>query len=114
MLTPVQDVLKTVRPNQRCISAEQAKQEIQDNEGVLVDVREPQEHAQKAATSAINVPRGLLEFKLPEIVKDAEKPIYVHCAAGGRAVFAAEQLTRIGYQNVTVITCKADDICNIF
>ena len=114
MLTPVQDVLKTVRPNQRCISAEQAKQEIQDNEGILVDVREPQEHAQKAATSAINVPRGLLEFKLPEIVKDAAKPIYVYCAAGGRAVFAAEQLTRIGYQNVTVITCKADDICNIF
>jgi len=114
MLTPVQDVLKTVRPNQRCISSEQAKQEIQDNEGVLIDVREPQEHAQKAATGAVSVPRGLLEFKLPEIVKDAAKPIYVHCATGGRAVFAAEQLTRIGYQNVTVITCKADDICNIF
>lgn len=114
MLISVQDVLKTVRPNQRCITAEVAKQEMAHNQGTLIDVREPQEHAQKSANGAINVPRGLLEFKLPQLITDPAHPVYLHCAAGARAVFAAEQLTRIGYQNVTVITCKADDICQIF
>ncbi|MEI5640254.1 MULTISPECIES: rhodanese-like domain-containing protein [unclassified Pseudoalteromonas] len=114
MLNSVQDVLKTVKPNQRCVDAKQAKAEIAQNQGLLIDVREPGEHQQKAANEAVNIPRGLLEFKLPEIEKDANRPIYLHCAAGGRAVFAAEQLTRLGYTNVTVITCKADVICETF
>ncbi|CAH9064439.1 hypothetical protein PSECIP111951_03352 [Pseudoalteromonas holothuriae] len=114
MLTPVQDLLKIIKPNQRCISALQAKNEIEKNHGLLIDVREPSEYKSKAAAIAINVPRGLLEFKLPEIEKDAKRPIYVHCAAGGRAVFAAEQLTRLGYQNVSVITCKAEEVSQTF
>ncbi|CAM4263875.1 rhodanese-like domain-containing protein [Pseudoalteromonas byunsanensis] len=114
MLTAVQDVLKTVKPNQRCISAQQAKIEIDQNDGLLIDVREPAEYEAQSASGAINIPRGLLEFKLPEIEKDAQRPIYVHCAAGGRAAFAAEQLTRLGYQNVSVITCKASDVCQVF
>ncbi|NOU52930.1 rhodanese-like domain-containing protein [Pseudoalteromonas sp. JBTF-M23] len=114
MLTPVQDLLKIVRPNQRCLTALQAKTEIEQNQGLLIDVREPAEFQAKAAPKAVNIPRGLLEFKLPELEKDAQRPIYVHCAAGGRAVFAAEQLTRLGYQNVSVITCKADEVCQVF
>ncbi|WP_105169346.1 rhodanese-like domain-containing protein [Pseudoalteromonas sp. T1lg23B] len=114
MLTPVQDLLKIVKPTQRCIDAQQAKAEISQNNGLLIDVREPEEHNKKSAAGALNIPRGLLEFKLPEIEKDAERPIYVHCAAGSRAVFAAEQLTRLGYQNVSVISCKAEEICNTF
>ncbi|WP_339140742.1 rhodanese-like domain-containing protein [Pseudoalteromonas galatheae] len=108
MLISAQDVLKTVKPNQRCIDAVQAKSEIAQNNGLVIDVREPAEHSQKAANGAVNIPRGLLEFKLPELEKDADRPIYLHCAAGSRAIFAAEQLTRIGYTNVSVITCKAE------
>ncbi|TMP32679.1 rhodanese-like domain-containing protein [Pseudoalteromonas rubra] len=114
MLTSPQDILKTVRPNQRCITAEQAKAEMAANQGLLIDVREPQEHQEKAASGALNIPRGVLEFQLPTLEKDPGKPLYLHCAAGGRAVFAAEQLTRIGYQNVSVITCKADEVCQVF
>ncbi|WP_440054797.1 rhodanese-like domain-containing protein [Pseudoalteromonas sp. T1lg65] len=114
MLIPVQDLLKTVSPNQRCISATQAKLEIDQNHGLLIDVREPSEHAQGCATGAYNVPRGLLEFKMPELEKDPERPLYLHCAAGGRALFAAEQLTRLGYVNVNVITCKVDEVCKVF
>ncbi|RJE76140.1 hypothetical protein BGP78_14110 [Pseudoalteromonas sp. MSK9-3] len=110
MLTSIQDVLKTVRPNQRCITAAQAKTELLNNHGLLIDVREPSEHQQKSISNTLNIPRGLLEFKLPDIEKDAERPIYLHCAAGGRAIFAAEQLTRIGYQDISVITCKFDDV----
>ena len=114
MLTSIPDLMKIITPNQRRIEAEQAKQELEQNHGLLIDVREPAEHATKAATGAINIPRGLLEMKLMEIEKDPARPIYLHCASGARATLSAEALTRVGYENVTVITCKADTICHVF
>ena len=41
MLTPIPDLMKIVAPNQRRISADQAKQELSENHGLLIDVREP-------------------------------------------------------------------------
>ncbi len=49
MLTSIPDLLKTIIPNQRRIDAQQAKQELASNKGLLIDVREPAEHAAKAA-----------------------------------------------------------------
>ena len=37
--------------------------------------------------------------------------IYLHCASGGRAALAAEQLQRIGYKNVKAISCGHDEVC---
>ncbi|KTF13220.1 rhodanese-like domain-containing protein [Pseudoalteromonas sp. H105] len=114
MLTSIPDLMKIITPNQRRIEAAQAKQELEQNHGLLIDVREPAEHTTKAAIGAINIPRGLLEMKLMEIEKDPARPIYLHCASGARATLSAEALTRVGYENVTVITCKADTICHVF
>ncbi|MFY8275313.1 rhodanese-like domain-containing protein [Pseudoalteromonas sp. SSDWG2] len=114
MLTPIPDLLKTIAPKQRRIDAQQAKSEIDENHGLLIDVREPAEHATRAAVGAVNIPRGVLEMKLMEIEKDPARPIYLHCASSARATLSAEQLTRVGYENVTVISCKADDVCNAF
>ena len=32
----------------------------------------------------------------------------LHCATGGRAILAAEQLKRLGYKHVSVIACHAE------
>jgi phage shock protein E len=114
MLTPIPDLLKTIIPNQRRIDAKQAKQELAENKGLLIDVREPAEHEKNAASGATNIPRGLLEMKLMELEKDAARPIYLHCASGARATLSAEAITRVGYENVTVITCDAEKICQVF
>ena len=42
---------------------------------------------------------------------DADMEIYLHCASGGRAALAAEQLQRIGYTNVKAISCQHNDVC---
>ena len=73
-------------------------------------MRESAEHLSAPAIGAINIPRGVLEMKILEIVKDPERPIYLHCASSLRATLAAEQLARIGYTKVSVITCKIDEV----
>lgn len=114
MLMTVPELVSQAAQTVTCISAAEAKQLIAEQNGLLIDVREPAEHSAKSAAGAINIPRGLLEMKLPELEKDAHRAIFVHCAAGGRATLAAEQLQRIGYQKVYAIRCKADDVCAAF
>jgi phage shock protein E len=110
MLKTIPELIQEAAINIRCISASIAADEIKENDGLLIDVREPSEHLTKGAAGAINIPRGLLEMKLMEIEKDPLRAIYLHCATSARAVLSAEQLARIGYQKVSVITCNMDTI----
>ena len=108
------DLIKQVKQNIRCIDAQTAAAERAQNKGLLIDVREPAEHLAKPAVGAINIPRGLLEMKLMELEQDPNKAIYLHCATSARAALSAEQLKRVGYKNVSVITCNMDDIQRSF
>ncbi|KXI27832.1 rhodanese-like domain-containing protein [Paraglaciecola hydrolytica] len=110
MLLAVGDLIAQVKQNIRCIDAQTAATEREQNKGLLIDVREPAEHLITPAIGAINIPRGLLEMKMMELEKDPTRPIYLHCATSARAALGAEQLKRVGYENVTVITCKIDEI----
>lgn len=110
MLKTVPQLLSEARQNIRTLTAQAAVNERSQNNGLLIDVREPGEYEAKSAQGAINIPRGLLEMKMLELEKDAQRPIYLHCASSARAILSAEQLARIGYDNVAVITCAVDEI----
>lgn len=72
---------------------------------VVLDVREPDEFAAGHIPGAINVPRGLLEFKLsatPELGR-RDLDILLYCRSGGRAALAACSLQDMGYANVRSI-----------
>lgn len=110
MLKTIPELLQDAGKNVRRVSVEQAKAELDENKGLVIDVREPAEHQTNGAVGAINIPRGLLEMKTMEIEKDPARPIYLHCATSARAVLSAEQLLRIGYTNINVITCDVETI----
>lgn len=110
MLKTVPELIKDVKQNVRCIDAQTAISERAENKGWLIDVREPAEHTATPAKGTINIPRGLLEMKMLELEKDPNRAIYLHCATSARAALGAEQLKRVGYENVSVITCKLDEI----
>ncbi|MBQ4814189.1 rhodanese-like domain-containing protein [Pseudoalteromonas luteoviolacea] len=113
MLTTTQSLIQSVKSTIRCIDANQAQHEIMGKTALLIDVREPHEHQQQAPKDAINIPRGMLEFTLPQKAPNLDSALYLHCAIGGRAVLAAEQLHRIGYTNITAIDSPVAQLCEV-
>src|SRR5262249_32286842 len=65
-----------------------------------VDVREPDEVEQGAIPGAAAIPRGFLEARIEDAVRDRDQPIVVYCAVGARSAFAAKSLQDLGYTNV--------------
>jgi len=74
---------------------------------LLVDVREPDEYAKGHIKGALNVPRGVLEFRIdsnyPGVIKellDKTQPIILYCRSGARSALAAQTLGVLGYKSV--------------
>ena len=88
---------------------------VKDPKGAMIlDVREPAEFAAGHVPGAVNIPRGVLEFRIykelgyPKKV-DTNRTIYVQCQTGGRASFAAASLKKIGFKHpVAVIVNMAE------
>ncbi len=114
MLIKIPDLVSEIRKNINLITAADAVAKCQELSGITIDIREPGEVSAKVAKGTINIPRGVLEMKIMALCADEEQAIFIHCASGVRAVFAAEQLQRIGYKNVWAITCGIDDVCNAY
>jgi rhodanese-related sulfurtransferase len=70
--------------------------------GAVIDVREPGEYLAGHLPGSVNIPRGVLEFKIGDNATLANKdlPIVLYCKTGGRAALAAVNLQRMGYQQV--------------
>jgi rhodanese-related sulfurtransferase len=114
MLLTIAELLNQLQDKITKVTAQEAKALLQQENSVLIDVREPAEYAEKSAKGAINIPRGVLEMKMLTLYPDEDKTIVIHCATSARASLAAEQLQRIGYKKVYVISCKLDSICECY
>ncbi len=82
-------------------SLETVKKNLSDKSAVLVDVRELAEWNEAHVSGAISLPissiqKGLDASALLKIVPK-DKIIYTHCRAGRRALAAAEELSKQGY-----------------
>jgi rhodanese-related sulfurtransferase len=69
---------------------------------IVIDVREYDEYAAGHLPGAINIPRGVLEFKIGMVPECANKSgaFLIYCRTSGRAALSAVQLQKIGYSNV--------------
>jgi phage shock protein E len=82
---------------------------VKNPEGaLLIDVREEAEYKAGHVPGSVNIPRGVLEFRIfkqlgyPNKV-DMNKKIYVQCLTGGRATLATKELQDIGFTNATAV-----------
>ena len=81
---------------------------------LLIDVREDSEYKAAHIPGTVNIPRGLLEFRIwkqlgyPSKV-DTNKKIYVQCATGSRATLTTADLKRIGFTNAVAVIMNLGD-----
>jgi rhodanese-related sulfurtransferase len=70
-------------------------------EQLIIDVREPAEFIAGHLPNAINIPRGVLEFRIGQhpSFQNPQTKIIVYCQSGGRSALAAESLHKMGFVN---------------
>ena len=67
---------------------------------IILDVRTPEEFAEKHIPDAINIPNETIGTEeIPEL-PDKEQLILVYCRSGNRSKQASEKLVRLGYTNI--------------
>ncbi len=73
---------------------------LREHGALFVDVREQGEFEQGTIPGALHIPRGFLEMRIEEAVRDRDAPLVLYCAGGVRSLFGAESLMQLGYTNV--------------
>jgi rhodanese-related sulfurtransferase len=81
---------------------------------LIIDVREPGEYAEGHVPGAINIPRGLIEFKIWSQVGfpdklDLHKKLMLYCGSGARAALAAKSLQDLNFSDVTAVDIRFED-----
>ena len=71
---------------------------------VVLDVREPSEHAHSSIPTALLLPLGDLVTPTGQASLPHDRPLIVHCQAGGRATRAAATLQAAGFTDVSIFT----------
>ena len=72
----------------------------EETDYIILDVRRPDEFADKHIPNAINVPNETIgEEEIPEL-PDKDQMILVYCRSGNRSKQASKKLAALGYTNV--------------
>ena len=82
------------------VSAQEAHEQTQRGEAVLIDVREEAEFRQGHAEGAKHLSKGVIEVEIEEQVADPNQPIIAYCGGGSRSALVADNLQKMGYTNV--------------
>jgi rhodanese-related sulfurtransferase len=107
MPTTVKDLMTAARAVVPAITPAEAAKLVENNDALIVDVRDSSEVASSGkAKGAVAVSRGLLEFRAdpdspnhdPAFRKD--RPIVLYCGSGGRAALAGKTLHDMGFTDV--------------
>jgi rhodanese-related sulfurtransferase len=107
MATSVKQMLEAANAGVPKITPEQATEMIATGNTLILDVRDaPEVAASGKIAGAVNVSRGMLEFRAdPESPYhdknfDANKTVILYCASGGRSALAGKVLKDMGYEKV--------------
>ena len=107
MSTNVKQMMEAANAQVPKITPEQAKAMMAKGNTLVVDVRDaPEVQASGKVKGAVNVSRGMLEFRADpqspyhdkNFAKD--KTVILYCASGGRSALAGKVLKDMGYADV--------------
>jgi rhodanese-related sulfurtransferase len=107
MPTNVKQMMEAANAAVPKITPDEAKAKMARRDVLVVDVRDaPEVQASGKVAGAVNVSRGMLEFRADpdspyhdkNFAKD--KTVLVYCASGGRSALSGKVLKDMGYTNV--------------
>jgi rhodanese-related sulfurtransferase len=103
------DLVAAARTRVREISPDEAEAALGSTD-LVIDVREPEEFRDGHVPGAINIPRGLLEFKLSSDadLENRDQRVLLYCKTSGRAALAAVAMQELGYPHVSSIAGGMD------
>lgn len=91
----------TVENTYQQISQETAKEMMDTQKVVVLDVREPHEYDSAHIHGAVLLPVGTItEDTAAAVIDDLETVVLVYCRSGNRSKTASQVLVDIGYTNV--------------
>ena len=106
MVVTIKDLMASANDAVPRISGAQAQAKVAAG-AVLLDIRDSAELAETGrAVGSLHIPRGSLEFKADptsasrDLQLQLDRPVVLHCAAGGRAALAGKLLMDMGYTQV--------------
>jgi len=100
----VHDMVEAAKAQIREIPLEQSEDAIKQAD-LLIDVREADEFHAGHIPGALNIPRGILEFKLTNdaALEDRGLNIVIYCKNSGRSALSAKAMKEMGYMHVQSI-----------
>jgi len=86
----------------------------QPDHGFIIDVREPDEYVTGHVPGAVNIPRGVIEFRIWALIDypknaPADVKLTLYCKSGGRCALAAKSLKELGFVQATAVDMKLKD-----
>ncbi|MBX7150145.1 rhodanese-like domain-containing protein [bacterium] len=93
-----------INPNKgiQQITADQLRKRMAQDKLVIIDVREPSEHAERNIPGSILIPLGALPSRLNELQKFKDQEIIVYCRSGNRSAHACRHLIGNGFKAVNL------------
>lgn len=107
------ELLEKANAEIKSVSPEEVKQQLDNEEIILVDVRSKDViEAEGQIEGSIHVPRDMLEFHadqrpdnpLRKEELNPEKKIVVYCGVGGQGTLSTKTLQDMGYSDVSNLT----------
>lgn len=105
MFKPAHELVLEAKKSVRECNPDQLHALLTVHDTLLIDVREPDEYRQGHIAGAVNIPRGVLEFRVSSepTLQDVARPIIVYCKTSGRAALSVLALHSMGFSNVTSV-----------
>ena len=107
------ELLEEANAEIKSVSPEELKQQLDNEEIILVDVRSKDAiEAEGQIEGSVHVPRDMLEFHADQRTDnplrkeelDPEKKIVVYCGVGGQGTLSTKTLQDMGYSDVSNLT----------
>ncbi|MGF2734719.1 rhodanese-like domain-containing protein [Marinobacter sp. DUT-1] len=105
----VHDMVQAAKTEIREVPLDKSEDAIKQAD-LLIDVREADEFHAGHIPGAVNIPRGILEFKLTNdpALEDRGLNMVIYCKNSGRSALSAKAMKEMGYIHVQSISGGID------